>query len=448
MASNVIKCSTCNIVICELLAFVQNKVDVMDEESLARLCVTAFTPEEITAAKNLLFDSIATQQRKYINKLQRNVPRKGKGKSQRDLSDVISLLKQADPEDVPIFVAKELQKLPPVTFDHIDATRLLKDILHIQSELQNIKNRYATEEQLNQLKNEIKNLKHASIINNFDCNINKKRGGGRQLDSFCYGSGPMGLPHISNDPTASNASTPNYNNKSTERSSVEASIVPFSSTQEMHKSVSSAYDDQLRVRGEKETTTLSNTKVRSETTQQNPSDRCDDIEDRGSKSKEMAMNVEQAQQNLVLTNTSEHEQQKNSQQEQWKIVQSKKKSANRLTGSKGKAATVPGGKFKAAEYKIPLFINNVDKLTSESDIIHYIRQKTNVSIELKKIQMRRQKRYDAYKILVPHTKLSLFLDDGLWPEGIQFRRFVYFNRSTYEQNGVDQVINDEKNKIL
>ncbi|KAH9629561.1 hypothetical protein HF086_008605 [Spodoptera exigua] len=38
MASKLLKCSSCNIVINEVLAFVCNKIDVMDEESISHIC--------------------------------------------------------------------------------------------------------------------------------------------------------------------------------------------------------------------------------------------------------------------------------------------------------------------------------------------------------------------------------------------------------------------------
>lgn len=34
--------------------------------------------------------------------------------------------------------------------------------------------------------------------------------------------------------------------------------------------------------------------------------------------------------------------------------------------------------------------------------------------------------YKAYKFFVMETKLSLFLDEKLWPQGVIFRRFVHF----------------------
>ncbi|XP_048488871.1 uncharacterized protein LOC119694884 [Plutella xylostella] len=58
MTTKVVKCTSCKIVINEVLAFVQNKVDVMDEESLVRLCTSSFEESVIEEAKSLLFDCL------------------------------------------------------------------------------------------------------------------------------------------------------------------------------------------------------------------------------------------------------------------------------------------------------------------------------------------------------------------------------------------------------
>lgn len=92
MSTNVLKCDKCNIVIDEMLSYIQNKVSVIDEVTLVRICVSSFTGEEIKTSKSLLFDSIPTNLRKII--------RKNKGKEERDLSDIINLFKSADPDDI------------------------------------------------------------------------------------------------------------------------------------------------------------------------------------------------------------------------------------------------------------------------------------------------------------------------------------------------------------
>ncbi|OWR44274.1 mutant cadherin [Danaus plexippus plexippus] len=107
---------------------------VMDEETLIKICKTAFSPEEILAAKKLLFDAVPTKRMKV---------RKKEEKSKRDLEDILDLLKSTDatdPERIPIFVAKELHRLPPITFDHVDVTRLLRDLNLLREHLNEIRN--------------------------------------------------------------------------------------------------------------------------------------------------------------------------------------------------------------------------------------------------------------------------------------------------------------------
>ncbi|KAF9806914.1 hypothetical protein SFRURICE_000977 [Spodoptera frugiperda] len=175
MASDVVKCNTCNIVINELLAFIQNKMDVMDNLSLIRICTSAFSEEDIVMAKDLLFDSVTTTKRK--------VQRKKDGKSQRDVEDIICVMNQIDQNEIPIFVARNLTKLPPVTFDHVDVTRLLKDIVLLQKEVTTIKQTYVKSEDLNLLQNEVAMFKNADKTKLIE-NINVSEGRlGEELSS-------------------------------------------------------------------------------------------------------------------------------------------------------------------------------------------------------------------------------------------------------------------------
>lgn len=157
--SNLVKCSSFNLVINEVLAFISNKMDVIDEESISRICVTAFMDSEIECAKNLLFESIPSDKRKKARKRQE--------KSVRNIDDIICLLKETDPEVISTFVARELHKLPPVLFDHVDVTRLLKELVKMRSEIDRITDEYATVKQLDALKLDFEDLKTASIVNNF-----------------------------------------------------------------------------------------------------------------------------------------------------------------------------------------------------------------------------------------------------------------------------------------
>lgn len=70
----------------------------------------------------------------------------------------------------------------------------------------------------------------------------------------------------------------------------------------------------------------------------------------------------------------------------------------------------PNEKFRADDIKIRLFVHQVDKQTSGENVIEYNKERTGVLVDIKKINMLKQKRYDAYKIFVAHTKVSVFLE--------------------------------------
>lgn len=88
--------------------------------------------------------------------------RKGKGKEDRLVYDMLNLLKAAEPDKLPVFVARDLDKLPNLTMDHPDVSKLLKDISLLQADLMKIKSSYVTTEQLELAKKECMNSKNPS----------------------------------------------------------------------------------------------------------------------------------------------------------------------------------------------------------------------------------------------------------------------------------------------
>lgn len=92
-----------------------------------------------------------------------------------------------------------LNKLPPVTFDHVDASKLLKDLIILRDNMRQFEENYVTKEMFNSLRKEVDNLMSASsVVNGFDCFVNPKRGTLRFHES-ALDSGPMGLPHLPHD---------------------------------------------------------------------------------------------------------------------------------------------------------------------------------------------------------------------------------------------------------
>lgn len=414
MATNIVKCASCNVVINEALAFICNKLDVMDEQSIARICVSAFSESEILTAKNLLFESVSTTKPKKIRKRQ--------GKSLRDIDDIICLLKETDPEEIPIFVAKDLQKLPPVLFDHVDVTKLLKDLLKMRSEIDRIAEEYATVNLVKDLAVEIDALKNASIVNNVSRNVNIRRGA-CALSSFEHESGPMGLSpmcyenkSVEKQPTT-NPLKRQTNILSDAGSAVKTPRVIGTVTASPTSDRSSA--DRALSKAMVSHATLPTSTVNCVYSSERPAHQQSCAETRKSFSV------------VVQDGLAKPQSKSQKSDEKWTLVQRKKnRLRNRFVGNTGTAIVPSDNNFKAASTLVPIYVYNVSKETSENDIKSYLLKKTSLEIKLEKINMKSNRNYNGFIVFVPKQKYGMFMTEDFWPDGVLYRRFVDYNRNS------------------
>ncbi|CAH0723353.1 unnamed protein product, partial [Brenthis ino] len=399
-----LKCNNCNLVISELLAYVQNKLSVADEDSIVRICVATFTSEQIEEANNLLVHSLPTDLRKTA--------RKGKGKANRLVNDIISVFKVTDPDVLPVFVARDLDKLPPITFDHLDVSKLLKDLALVQAELKTIKSSYVTVDQLEDVKREFRILKHTSPPFSA-AKVNMRRGAYRD-------SGPIGFSQLDDTVITNHSDRPNAKTSSPRDFNVDyRSINYMEGTRSALKNYKSQRtvesgereSDVERVSGEDESEREANN-VLSHTVSA----------PRGTPS-ETTLNQATRGDATSFAEVTKTE-------GEWNVVQRRKpKTASyRYRGAAG-VSKEENCNFKAAERKVPIFITMVHKDTKESDIVEYVYNKTQEHIKVEKITfLKGNKDYNAYKFFVSERKISIFLDETLWPQGVIFRRFVNFKR--------------------
>lgn len=132
---------------------------MIDSESLVKISISV--TREIAKSKSLQFESLPSDVRKIVCK--------GKGKQNRDLNDIVSVLKYTDfIEMMPIFVVWNLDLLPPITFHQLDVSKLLKDLVLVQ---QKIKASNAMIHQLENIKKEIMDMTYSSLPNSMCVNI-------------------------------------------------------------------------------------------------------------------------------------------------------------------------------------------------------------------------------------------------------------------------------------
>ncbi|KAI5636802.1 hypothetical protein NE865_10393 [Phthorimaea operculella] len=407
-----LKCSACNIVIDELLAVIQNKISVCDELTLVRLCSSAFTSDEIKKSKSLLFNAIPTQKRK--------INRKKDGKERRDLHDIIDLFRSVEPDDIPVFVARQLEKLPPLTFDHLDCTRLLKDIVLLRTDIDYIKSSYAMQSNVEELKQEIQTLKLETPSRFTFCNVNTRRGA--WLGGETCSSGPMGMSHLHNSTFAPQ----NKEDLSSLRECEVNDSVKYRTILTSTEPLPNKHQDTVIEKHDKQSppspttpVTLSHAAHASESETARKQTKC---------MQEPVLPTAPPLSSNLGTNRNEKD-------AEWQQVKRKKKPNYRYLGQFGAATCTLSENFKAADRKIPMFITNVHKQTKEEEITNYILSKTQERVSLEKILMRRPTNHDAYKFFINPDKLPLFMDVNLWPKGIIFRKFVHFKYKFAKQDG-------------
>ena len=58
----------------------------------------------------------------------RLIKRQGSKKSEHNLIDLLKILRETEPADIPCFVARDLNNLPPVTCDDTDTVSILREL--------------------------------------------------------------------------------------------------------------------------------------------------------------------------------------------------------------------------------------------------------------------------------------------------------------------------------
>ena len=115
-------------IINELLCFVQNRIQRLPFDSLVQLCSDLYSCEVISTAKHLLYNNVVTKGRL--------VSRKGANKAKMNMSDIVKVFLEMEIYNAPIFVARNLAELPPLTVDSLDSLKLITELETVAQEMQ------------------------------------------------------------------------------------------------------------------------------------------------------------------------------------------------------------------------------------------------------------------------------------------------------------------------
>ena len=344
----------------ELLAFLQQKLDVMDEVSAIQICVTNFSEDDIAAAKLLLFRS--------LNKVGQMVSRRRDG-TKKSVQDIVTLLKATDPDDVPTFVARDLNKLPPVTFDHVDVTSLLKDIVSLKASLADVQRKLETSQttvtdlraELDELRNSVALIGSTARVSN----VNTRRGVGC-LDTSATS---FASAVLSPAPIAETAFC---------AASVPRSLTPVPAAPPRSAARPTRPSDPL-------------------VTVSTPS---------APPAKPVAVKA---------TNRADDD--------GFVTVQKRRRRPNSCKNRCGKATLEPNDKLRAAKPNTPVYISRLHYTTDAEDIVTYVRQRLKYAPRVQLLESHRNVNFKAFVVRIPTCYLHLVMEESFWPQGVVFRRF-------------------------
>lgn len=378
---------------------------------------------------------------------------------------MINLFKSSEPDTIPVFVARQLDKLPPILIDHLDCSKLLKDMSKLRTEIEMMKSNFATLDKLNELRDAVLCIQNDSLPPPTSAfKVNKKRG------AWCD-SGPMGLSHDLNVQESESCMDNNemmctkppltqyremevVQNKqserdlnrcqrmsSAERGEISAGAGCGEGGVHLQARMSPAPLSMLSVpppcRDEPSAATglVASAAVTSHAPSHTQGASQLIATDKAGCNRELQEHV------LPVRETKPDE--SNNDSERWQTVHRRKTTKYRYSGKSGVARDLECT-FRAAERKIPMFITNVHMSTAESDIVKHILHKTQETVYLERINMKYERGHKAYKFLISEENLSKYLDESLWPAGVIFRRFV--NYKYRKTNGTHILEGDGLNK--
>ena len=117
-----------NIVVNELLCYMQNKIQSETRDDIVQVCEDHDSSEAIVMAKNIFFDTGSIKEVKTT--------RKGANKNKNNPRDIYQEMLTMDPSNSITFAAANIMDLPPIEDISIQGKQLLKEMDSLRSQIQ------------------------------------------------------------------------------------------------------------------------------------------------------------------------------------------------------------------------------------------------------------------------------------------------------------------------
>ncbi|KAI5634044.1 hypothetical protein NE865_13213 [Phthorimaea operculella] len=389
------------VVVDELLAFVQNKLDVMDVVSLEQICLTSYSDVDIYTAMVHLNE---TAEPKHVRLTMRN--KEGSGK--KNIRDIFRVFQNEDPDDVPTYVARDLNKLPPVTFDHVDVTTLLKDIVLLKSDMKDLKQKWETAEQVSaELRRELSSLRDqnaASATPPAAC-VNMQRGVAVQHETAPVSDSTR--PATLQQPDTLRVSDPAADRKGDNNMPPPSPPRPEPA---LHP------DAAPFVPGKQKDVPPQKTRRPRRKRQPTPP-----VTLKGKQTTSTAANENNAASKAIVD------------EDGFIMVEPRKRQLRRNRNKRG-TVTAASTTLKAAEPIAQLYVSRLDNKTTPEDILQHLQKMVKVNQEparipagltlgIRQLESKIKTNFRSFVLTVPRKYICGFMQTDVWPQGVVFRRY-------------------------
>ncbi|XP_077979457.1 uncharacterized protein LOC144434821 [Glandiceps talaboti] len=354
----------CGVIINELMCFITNKVHVLPNDIIVELCIKNFEDSEIEKAKKTLFDFVGE------GKFGRYKKRQGQHKKSNNLNDILNMIHETDPGDMPCFVAQDLSKLPPVDITHVDISTMLKEIRCLRYELTTMKEETSKKinldihDDLNSLRSEVTELKEMFKHSGDNDNVNSIN-------------------------------------------------------------VTSSKSCQLRVVG-----TAVNENVTSPDNESTSGPTAEPLDDMGEVQPSHQHNKESFPQkcpsyvNVTASGSTIQPRAVARNDGSFTTVTRRRQRNRRLKPVIGSDPNKNDGMLQVVDSRPParVFVSRLQPHTSSQTVVNFIRSKTNIESKCERLKSKYES-YASFVIEVPHAQLPELMNASVWPEGALVRRY-------------------------
>lgn len=374
------------IIINEVLCYVSNRIDVLEEPIINRICTSNFSEKEIEEAKTIICGHLSI----------RNTARKGDGRSAKHVQDIIKILKETEPNNLPILVAKDLHKIPPITFDHLDVTKILKELVTLKSEIFSLKTEMVRQEEILGIKEDIRIIKTEvnSIPKPFCKGVLSTN---EERDDIMFSAGS--LLSSARAPTAAVAAAAAPPRLDTAQAQASA----------LHDAHESPGRLEPNVWGPSALTPVETGEI--QLSQFRASYR--DIAANKCVSPQRKQNAENVDKDGFTL-----------------VTRQKRKSMRKNMRGKGEENDL----LQAAPTTSSIYLSRVRLNITEEKLAEYIAKKGESVIKIEYIKPYRPTNFNTYVVTVDADKLKIFMSATFWPPRIVYRKYIHTNSGPRQSN--------------